>query len=80
MKKRILIVAIAVVASLSAFSYCYLESNCGKGGGWTVDRSYFSTQEEWNAYKEEFNAIYCGENSGPAIEMPAPPDPDSDLM
>lgn len=80
MKKRLVLMAVAAVTSLSAFSGVYLQSSCGKGGGWTVDRSYFSTPEEWEDYKREFNELYCGPDSGPAIEMPAPPDPDSDLM
>ena len=68
MKKRVLILAAAVISVLSASSGVYLITTCGKGVGATVDRSLFETEEEWYQYKVAYNEIYCGEGSGPAIE------------
>ena len=57
MKKRVLILAAAVISVLSASSGVYLITTCGKGVGATVDRSFFETEEEWYQYKVAYKII-----------------------
>lgn len=72
MKKRILLLLICTISVLGASATILFTSSCGKQT-YTVDESYFTSEDEAKKYYKELDEILC-ENNGEDedIEDPGP--------